>query len=129
MTNAQSIGLVELDKLKPGLAAEVVAAGRPVDLIHLTRPAGDTIFKVDMRPLGELFGYPFLGITRYALQRVLKKHLDDDELQVGACLRELSANRAEGVTELSFDGSPEVVRARAVVGADGRRQVRDQKKH
>ena len=106
MTNAQSIGLVELDKLKPGLAAEAIAVGRPVDFLHLTRPAGDTIFKVDMRRLGDFFGYPCLGITRYALQRVLKKHLDDDELQIGVRLRELRTNRAESVTELSFDGSP-----------------------
>lgn len=119
----QPIGVAELDKFKPGLAAEVIAEGRPVDLIHLTQSKGDTIFKADMKKVGDFFGYPLLAITRYKLQCVFKRYLDDDELQVGARLHGISSHRAEGIKELSFDGHPDVVRARAVVGADGRRQV------
>lgn len=122
-SHKQPIGVAELDKVKPGLAAEVIAEGRPVDFIHLTQKNGDTIFKVNTKKLGDLFGYPFLGVSRYKLQCVFKRYLDDDELQVGARLHGLSSHQADGITELSFDGHADVVRARAVVGADGRRQV------
>lgn len=122
-SHKQPIGVAELDKFKPGLAAEVIAESRPVDCIHLTQKNGDTIFKADMKEASDFFGYPFLSVTRYKLQCIFKRYLDDDELQVGARLHGISSHRAEGIKELSFDGHLDVVRARAVVGADGRRQV------
>ena len=118
---SQSIGVAELEEVKPGLAEEAVAAGRPVKLIHLTWPSGETIAKVDMTGLEELVGYPFLGITRHALQRVLLGHLPDGAIQLGSRLEGLDTHEAEGFSELRFEGRPNVVRARAVLGADGRR--------
>ena len=113
--------MAELDKVKPGLAEEAVAAGRVVKLLHLTRPSGETIAKVDMTGLEEVVGYPFLGITRHALQRVLLGHLQDGGIQLGSHLEGLDTHEAEGFSVLRFEGRPDVVRARAVVGADGRR--------
>lgn len=113
--------MAELEKVKPGLAEEAMAAGRAVKLIHLTRPSGETIGKVDMTSLEEIVGYPFLGITRHALQRVLLGHLPDGGIQLGSRLEGLDTHEAEGFSELRFEGRPGVVRARAVLGADGRR--------
>lgn len=117
----QPIGVAELDKVKPGLAEEAMAAGRKVELIHLTRPSGETIAKVDMTALEEIVGHPFLGITRHALQRVLLGHLPDGGIQLASRLEGLETHEAEGFSELRFEGRSEVVRACAVVGADGRR--------
>lgn len=119
--NRQSFGLAELDKIKPGLAAEAVAAGREVELLHLTRPSGATIARVDMTILAKAAGYPFIGITRYALQRVLQGHLEDGDVELGARLEGLETHEADGITELRFEGRTDPVRARAVIGADGRR--------
>ncbi|CAM9294058.1 unnamed protein product [Scytosiphon promiscuus] len=119
----QSIGLANLDEIKKGLAAEAVAAGREVETLHLTWPTGETITKVDMTPITKLVGYPFIGITRFALQRVLLRHLADADVQVGARLQGLETRESDGVTELRFDGQADVVCARAVIGADGRRSV------
>eukprot|EP00904_Undaria_pinnatifida_P001832 jgi/Undpi1/1164/HiC_scaffold_10.g04626.m1 len=119
----QSIGLAELENIKPGLAEEAVSVGRVVDLIHLTRPSGETIGKVDMTALNDLVGFPFLGITRHALQRVLLGHLPDGGVQLRSRLEGLETHEASGISELRFEGRPGVVRARAVVGADGRRSV------
>lgn len=118
---SQSIGVAELEEVKPGLAKEAMAAGRPVKLIHLTWPSGETIAKVDMTSLEEVVGYPCLGITRHALQHVLLGHLPDDGIQLGFRLEGLDTHEAEGFSELRFEGRPDVVRARAVLGADGRR--------
>lgn len=109
--------------MKTGLAAEAVAAGKVVELLHLTRPSGETIFKLDMKPLSKIVGYPFIGITRYALQSVLLRHLGDGDIELGARLQGLETHESEGVTELRFEGQTDVVRARAVIGADGRRCV------
>lgn len=95
--------------------------GRVVDLLHLTRPSGETIGKVDMTDLSDLVGFPFLSITRHALQRVLLGHLPDGGIQLGSRLEGLETHEASGISELRFEGRPDVVRARAVVGADGRR--------
>lgn len=103
------------------MAAEAVAAGREVEVLHLTRPSGDTIAKVDMSFIGKTVGYPFIGISRYALQNVLRSHLEDGDIQLGARLEELETNEAEGITELRFKGRTDTIRARAVIGADGRR--------
>lgn len=103
------------------MAAEAIAAGRVVEQLHLTRPSGETIVKVDMTPLAKIVGYPFMGITRYALQRVLLGHLEDGDVELGARLQELDTHEAEGITELWFEGQADAVRARAVIGADGRR--------
>ncbi|CAM9420383.1 unnamed protein product [Ectocarpus sp. 12 AP-2014] len=119
----QSFGLAELDKIQPGLAAEAVAAGREVETLHLTRPSGETITKVDMTPITKLVGYPFIGISRHALQKVLLSHLEDDDVELGARLEGLDTHEGEGITELRFRGQSEVVRARAVIGADGRRSI------
>lgn len=120
----QSFGLLELEGIKPGLAEEVIAAGREVKVIHLMRPSGETIGKVPMTTITELVGYPFTGISRYALQRVLLGHLEDRDVQLGSRLEGLDTYEAEGVTELKFEGQADAVRARAVVGADGRRYGR-----
>lgn len=98
-----------------------MAAGREVEILHLTRPSGETIGKVDMTVLTKTVGYPFLGITRYALQRVLQGHLEDGDVELGARLEGLETHEAEGITELRFEGRTDTVRARAVIGADGRR--------
>lgn len=120
---AQSFGLANLDEIQTGLAAEAVAAGREVEKLHLTWPSGETITKVDMRPLAKIVGYPFIGITRYALQTVLLRHLGDGDIELGARLQGLETRDSEGLTELHFEGQTDVVRARAVIGADGRRCV------
>lgn len=117
----QSIGLAALDEIKPGLAAEAIAVGRPTRCIHLTRLDGSTIAQVSMLPLEELIGYPFLAITRYSLQRVLLKHLPGDVVQLGFRLEEIDDGESKGLTELRFKGHSKPVLARAVVGADGRR--------
>ena len=117
----QSFGLAKLDEIQPGLAAEAVAAGREVEQLHLTRPSGATIARVDMTGIAKIVGYPFIGITRYALQRVLLGHLDDGDVELGARLQGLETHEAEGITELRFEGQADPVRARAVIGADGRR--------
>eukprot|EP00903_Cladosiphon_okamuranus_P008245 g7937.t1 len=119
----QSFGLAALDEIQPGLAAEAVAAGREVEQLHLTRPSGETIARVDMTGLAKAVGYPFIGITRYALQSVLLRGLEDGDLELGARLQGLETNEAEGITELRFEGQADAVRARAVIGADGRRSV------
>ncbi|CAN0461142.1 unnamed protein product, partial [Hapterophycus canaliculatus] len=85
---------------KTGLAAEAVAAGRDVQVLHLTRPTGETITKVDMTPIAQMVGYPFIGITRYALQKVLLRHLGDGDVELGARLQGLDTRESEGVTEL-----------------------------
>lgn len=103
------------------MAAEAIAAGREVELLHLTRPSGETIAKVDLTFVTEAVGYPFLGITRYALQRVLLGHLDSGDVELGARFQGLETDEAKGITELRFEGHDDVVRARAVIGADGRR--------
>lgn len=117
----QSFGLAKLDEIQPGLAAEAVAAGREVEQLHLTRPSGETIARVDMTRVAKVVGYPFIGITRYALQSVLLRRLEDDDLELGARLQGLETHEAEGITELRFEGHADAVRARAVLGADGRR--------
>lgn len=117
----QSFGLAQLDEIKPGLAAEAVEVGQQVEVIHLTRPSGETIAKFDMMPIAKAVGYPFIGIARHALQRVLRRHLADGDIVLGSRLEELDTHEAEGITELKFEGRKDVVRAKAVVGADGRR--------
>lgn len=117
----QSFGLSLLNDLQPGLAAEVLAAGRAMETLHLTRPSGKTITKIDMTPITKAWGYPFMGITRYALQNVFLKHLANSEVQLGSRLQDLHTHELEGITELRFEGRADGVRARAVLGADGRR--------
>lgn len=117
----QTWGLAKLDELLPGLAAEAIAAGREVDTLHLTWPSGETIWRCDMRFIAHVMKYPFIGITRYALQKVLLGHLDDDDLELGARLERFETNEVEEITELRFEGHADPVRARAVIGADGRR--------
>lgn len=73
-----------------------------------------------MTPLEKIIGYPFTGITRYALQRVLLSHLAESDVELGCRLEGLETHEGQGITELKFKGE-EVVSARAVVGADGRR--------
>lgn len=74
-----------------------------------------------MTPIAKAVGYPFIGITRYALQSVLLGHLQDGDIELGARLQGLETHEAEGITELRFEGQTDAVRARAVIGADGRR--------
>ncbi|CBN74164.1 Flavoprotein Monooxygenase [Ectocarpus siliculosus] len=76
-----------------------------------------------MTPITKLVGYPFIGISRHALQKVLLGHLEDDDVELGARLERLDTDEGEGITELRFRGQSEVVRARAVIGADGRRSI------
>lgn len=117
----QSFGIAALDEIKPGLSAEVVAVGRPVDCIHLARPDGSTIFNADMTVLQRIVGYPFLSITRYALQVALLRHLPEEIVHVGCRLEGLDDCGPDGLIALKFEGHAETVRARTVVGADGRR--------
>ena len=117
----QTFGLAKLDQILPGLAAEAIAVGREVEQLHLTRPSGETIARFDMRFITKVMGYPFIGITRYALQGMLLSHLEGGNLELGSRLHGIETHEADGITELRFDGQTDVVRARAVIGADGRR--------
>lgn len=117
----QSFGLSTLDEIAPGLAAEVTAAGRVIDTIHLTNPAGETKLKLRMDVLAELLGYPFVGITRYNLQRVLLQRLSDGDVVLGHRLEALHTSDPVDAKTLEFKGIAQPVRARVVIGADGRR--------
>ncbi|CAM9349356.1 unnamed protein product [Choristocarpus tenellus] len=118
----QGFGVGALEDILPGLGEEAIRAGRVVQYIHLLRPiSGETIFKLDISRMKELVGYPFIGITRFALQRVLMAHLDKENIELGCRLKELNADGPGGLAELTFEGKDMPVRAKAVVGADGRR--------
>ncbi|CAM9281812.1 unnamed protein product, partial [Discosporangium mesarthrocarpum] len=119
----QPIGMAALEEMKAGLAQEMIDAGRVIECIHLMRATtGETIYRLNISGMKEAFGYPFIGITRYTLQRVLMSHLEESDVVLSCQLEGLSVDEGpEGLVELRFAGRDVPARARTVIGADGRR--------
>lgn len=108
-------GLAMLDKLHPGLAAPLIAAGGNVTTIHLWQPSGEPMFSTPVTST-ERYGWPILNLRWSQLQDALVQHCPPEVMHFGHQLVGLEQT-SEGVVAHFENGKQ--VEGELLLGADG----------